>query len=99
MMWIELTSPEGIDQRLAVAPGVCGHQIVVSGDEGAQELAQLQINRRTVIDGADTDGQELVRQLAGLFSQDTLQLYGDFPGWQLASAMGGKTDVARCFAL
>ena len=49
----DATPPKGVDQGLPVRPRIIGDQLAVGGDQRAQIVTELQIDRRTVVDRAD----------------------------------------------
>ena len=59
-------APERSHQRLAEAPLVGALQVAVGGDQRAQVLAELHVSRRTVVDRADADVEELAGDVARL---------------------------------
>src|SRR5262249_43961565 len=51
--------PETLRDGDAVAPGIVWNQIVIRGDQSPQVIAEIQVGRGAVVEGTDTDLEEL----------------------------------------
>jgi len=96
---VDAAGPEGVHPGLSVRPRIVRHQITIGGDDRAQILAELHVDGRAVVDGADAHGEELADEPAGLLGEEAAQLRRHLAGRQDAAAAGGEPEVARRLAL
>ena len=95
---VDAALPKGVDQCLAIGPAVVRDQIVVRRDQRAQVFAEIEIDRRAVVDRADADGEEVAGELAGLIAEDVLQVDRQLAFGKAAGAARGEAHVLRGLA-
>ena len=69
---------------------VVGDRIGVGRDDGAQELAEGDVDRRAVVEGADAHHQHVLRRLRRFGRQTVHQVRMDGARLQHAGAAGGE---------
>src|SRR5438552_16183494 len=84
---------EGLDQCLAVVERIVRIEVGVAGDECAEVVAERDVDRRTVVDGAYAHGDEMLREPRGLVAETRREIGMDVVRADLRAA--GARDAAE----